>query len=256
MLVGHFAAGLLAKRAAPKTSLGTLILGAMLADCLAAVFLIAGVEHWRMVPGERGIRSVDLYDIAISHSLATGILWGALLAAIVGQARFLKKRERRPPRPPGPLSADSTDGLRARRSLRGRPTWGAWAIFIVCISHWFLDVASHLPDMPLAPGFGLKLGLGLWTSLPATIAVEGSMWAVALFLYARVTRSRSRVLAVVFWIVVVLLTAIWIANFFAPPVPADGSAVTGAPQSLVFFGLVIAWAYWMNRTRIPASAAV
>lgn len=72
MLVGHFTAGLLAKRAAPKTSLGTLILGAMLADCLAAAFLIVGLEHWRMVPGESGVRSVDLYDISLSHSLATG----------------------------------------------------------------------------------------------------------------------------------------------------------------------------------------
>lgn len=110
--------------------------------------------------------------------------------------------------------------------------------------------------MPLAPGIETRLGLGLWTSLPATVAVEGSMWAAALFVYARATHARSRGLAVVFWLVVALLTAIWIANFFAPPAPADASAVTGAAPSLIFFALVIAWAYWMNRTRIPASAAV
>ncbi len=42
MLVGHFAVGLVAKRVEPKTSLGTLVLTALLADFLWVIFLITG----------------------------------------------------------------------------------------------------------------------------------------------------------------------------------------------------------------------
>jgi hypothetical protein len=45
MLVGHFAVGIAAKRIAPKTSLGTLILATIAADVLAWVFILAGIEH-------------------------------------------------------------------------------------------------------------------------------------------------------------------------------------------------------------------
>jgi hypothetical protein len=46
----------------------------MLPDFLGFVFILAGLEHWRMVPGGRGIDSVQLYDISLSHSLATDVL--------------------------------------------------------------------------------------------------------------------------------------------------------------------------------------
>jgi len=47
---------------------------------------------------------------------------------------------------------------------------GAMVFAFGVLSHWFLDFVTHRPDMPLCPG-GLKLGLGLWSSLPATVAV-------------------------------------------------------------------------------------
>ena len=82
VLVGHFAMGLLGKRAAPQISLGTVTVAAMLADLLGMVFIIAGLEHWRMIPGTPGIESVELYDIPLSHSLAMDVVWGALFGAV------------------------------------------------------------------------------------------------------------------------------------------------------------------------------
>ncbi len=38
-------------------------------------------------------------------------------------------------------------------------------------SHWFLDVFVHRPDMPVLPR-GPYVGLGLWGSLPLTVAAE------------------------------------------------------------------------------------
>ena len=45
MFIGHFGVALAAKRVAPKTSLGTLILAAQFLDFLWPVFLLLGIEH-------------------------------------------------------------------------------------------------------------------------------------------------------------------------------------------------------------------
>jgi hypothetical protein len=57
MLVGHFAVALAAKRLDSRLSLGTLVLGAMLADLLWSVFMITGVERVRFKAG-RGSRQL------------------------------------------------------------------------------------------------------------------------------------------------------------------------------------------------------
>jgi hypothetical protein len=217
MLVGHFAIGLIGKRAAPHASLGTLTLASMLPDLLGFVFIIAGLEHWRMVPGGRGIDSVELYDIGLSHSLLMDLLWGVLFAG----------------------------GYFWRKSYCN----GALMLFAAVISHWVLDFISHRPDMPLAPGLAQVYGLGLWTSLPWTLAVEGGLWLASLIVYVQMTRAKTRTSIIVFWFVVVLLTASWVSNFTASAPPSAQSPVSGSIVALVFFFLMIAWAFWMNHVR-------
>src|SRR6185369_10724372 len=51
---------------------------------------------------------------------------------------------------------------------------------------------AHRPDMPLAPGAGAKLGLGLWSSIPATIVVELLMLTAGAWVYFAATRPRDR----------------------------------------------------------------
>lgn len=223
MLVGHFAIGLIGKRAAPQVSLGTLILASMLPDMLGFVFLMTGQEHWRMVPGGRGITSVELYDIGLSHSLAMGVIWALLLAAVYGWSRRYRA--------------------------------GVMMLAIVVLSHWVLDFISHRPDMPLVPGGSQVYGLGLWTSLPWTLAIEGGLWLVSLIVYLRLTRARHRAGVYMFWLVVVLLTASWISNFTVAPPPVSQSPVSASIVALVFFSLMIAWAFWMNRLRPVAGQA-
>ena len=218
MHVGHFAVGLLAKRVEPKLSLGTLVLAAMLSDFLWAIFLFAGIEHVRFKPGRGAANYADAYDIAYSHSLLMDAVWGALLAA----AYFLRRRYPR----------------------------GALVLFIAVVSHWLLDVLAHRPDMSLAPGTDSFFGLGLWTSIPATLIVEGGLWLLAIIFYARATRPRNRWGVYAFWIVIALLTLAWYNNITGPPPP---SARVAGISSLIYFSLVVAWAYWMNRLR-PAQA--
>jgi hypothetical protein len=217
MLVGHVAVSMLAKRIEPKISLGTAALAAMLADFLVFLFLIAGIEHFDPVPNATLNRFIGR-DIAYSHSLLMCAVWGALFAA----AYFLRRRYAR----------------------------GAWILFAAVLSHWFLDAISHRADMPLSPGIGHVVGLGLWNSMPATLIVEGGFWLVGVILYARATRPTSRIAVFAFWIGVVLITLTWHRNISAG---VDPDPVRAGIGGLIFFSLLVAWAYWMNRLR-PAQA--
>jgi membrane-bound metal-dependent hydrolase YbcI (DUF457 family) len=213
MFVGHLAVGLIAKRVEPKVSLGTWMLAVMLADLLVFPLLILGIEHFDVVPGVSSNRVVGR-DIVYSHSLLMGAVWATLFAALY----FLRRRYPR----------------------------GAYLLFLAVLSHWLLDVLSHRPDMPLAPGAQTVLGLGLWNSVPATLIVEGGFWLLAIIIYVRATEAKKRSGVYAFWPVIALLTLMWYGNIRAGMEP---NAVKAGVGGLVVFSLVVAWAYWMNRAR-------
>src|SRR3974377_1043716 len=159
MLVGHLAVGFAAKRFEPKISLGTLVLAVMMVDFLWCIFMIKGIERVQFKTGRGTANYVDASNIAMSHSLLMDAIWAALFAA----AYFLRRRYSR----------------------------GAWVVFVAVLSHWLLDFVSHRPDMPLAPGVSRYFGLGLWTSIPATIVVEGGFWLLAIILYVPAPSPRG-----------------------------------------------------------------
>jgi membrane-bound metal-dependent hydrolase YbcI (DUF457 family) len=220
MLVGHFGVSLAAKRVAPKASLGTLMLASILPDLLAWALFLAGIEHARIHPGITRTNSLEMYDIAISHSLATAALWGAFLAA----AYFLWRRYFR----------------------------ASWVILGIVLSHWLLDFLSHRPDMPLAPGVHHYFGLGLYNSPAGILLVEGLIWLGGIIVYARTTRARKRAGAWLFWSVVVLLTALWLATLggSAPP-----DLRRAGISSLIFFSIVVLWAYFVDSQRSASPQA-
>jgi hypothetical protein len=213
MHVGHFAVGLLAKRVEPKISLGTFVLAGMLADFLWVIFLITGIEHVEFKPGLGAANYVASMDVPWSHSLLMDVIWGALFAA----AYFLRRRYPR----------------------------GAWVLLAAVLSHWLLDFVSLTSS--IAPGAHKEFGLRLWTSLPATIIVEGGFWLVAVIIYARSTRPKNRLGTYVFSIGIALLTLSWYRNITGPPPP---SALAAGASSLIYFSLTVAWAYWVNRLRL------
>jgi hypothetical protein len=212
MLVGHVATGLLLKRLHPRLPLGAAVAAALLADLLAFALIIAGVEQVHFGTARGAGHYFTGVNIAYSHSLAGGVALGLLLGLIV-------------------------------RAL-GRDTRAAWLLGAGVLSHWPLDVLSHRPDMPLAPGLPWAFGLGLWTSVPATLLVEGGLWALALALYVRGSRARSRGSLFAFWSGAALATLIWFGNIAGPP-PANPA--TAPMASLVVFMLVVGWAYWIDR---------
>ena len=213
MFIGHIAVALGAKKAAPKVSLGTLIIAAQFVDLLWPVFLLIGLEHVRIDPGNTAFTPLDFYDYPISHSLVTGIGW-AILFGIVYFA--------------------------ARRSYRNA------LILAGCVlSHWLLDFVSHRPDMPVVPGMNLYLGLGLWYSVPATILVEGGLFAAGVYIYVRSTRAKDKTGMYAFWSFILFLLLAWVGNMIGGAPPSVSAIAWGAQATW----LLVLWAYWLDRHR-------
>jgi hypothetical protein len=209
MFIGHFALGLAAKRAAPRVSLGLLFGAAQLADLLWPVLLAAGLEQVRIDPGNTAFTPLDFVSYPYSHSLVLLAVWGVALAAL------------------------------SRPFARGRHVFAI--VFALVVSHWVLDVITHRPDMPLYPG-GAKFGLGLWNSIPATVAIEVPMFAAGLWIYTSVTHPRDRIGKWAFSSLVVTLLLIYVANIFSPPPPSVTALTTVAMIGGALFTLWSGWA--------------
>ena len=65
MILGHYGLALAGKRAAPNTSLGTLILAAQWSDELWPILLLLGVERVRIVPNAPTNKQLDFISYRI-----------------------------------------------------------------------------------------------------------------------------------------------------------------------------------------------
>ena len=218
MFIGHFAVAFAAKKVAPRASLGTLVLAAAFLDVVWPVLVLAGIERFRIVPGFTAVNPFDFVYYPWSHSLLMTLAWSLLFAF----AYFAVKGDR----------------------------VGAVWVGIAVASHWVLDFVSHRPDMPLYPGGSQKLGLSLWQSLPATFTVEGLMFAAGIAVYARSTRSKDRIGAVAWWVMVGLLLALYVPGPWASPPPSENAVAILGIVALAIFG---PWAYWIDRHRASAN---
>jgi len=214
VFLGHYALGFGAKKLTPYTSLGTLLLGAELVDLLWPTFLMLGVETVRVAPGITPVTPLDFTWYPWTHSLVMGAVWAGLFAALYA---FFRRYPR-----------------------------GATVLAALVLSHWLLDVISHRPDMPIWPGGGPTIGLGLWYSLPATLVVEGVLFSLGIWIYATNTEPVDTVGRYSFPAFVITLAAVYLASVFGPPPPsASAIAVVGQGQ-----WLLVMWGYWLDRHRV------
>jgi len=203
MGIGHVAVGFAAKRWAPRLSLGVLVLAAVFSDLLWSVFLLAGIEHARVVPGIAAI-PLQLYDYPFSHSLVAHLGWAAAFAAVI---------------------------FAVTRSGRG-----ALVVALAVLSHWVLDAFSHLPDMPVLP-HGPYVGLGLWRSTGASVLIEMALFSMGLASYVGATRSVSAGGAWGLNGLTVLFFASNVLAYFGPP-PSSNVKVLAAGNLLL---LLVIW---------------
>jgi len=216
MFVGHLGVGFMGKRAYPRPSLATYFVATELPDFLWSLFVLAGWEQVLITPGETVVTPLQFVRYPYSHSLVAVAAWGALLGGLYWAFR-----------------RDRAGGL--------------WLGALV-VSHWILDVVSHRPDVPLSPGSGAVLGLGLWNSRVATLLVEGGVFALGVWLYARgapASDSRGR------WGLVVLVALVsvpWLASLGGTPPPAVTAVVAA---NLLGGSVTVLLAWWVDRHRRP-----
>ncbi len=220
MFLGHFGVGFGAKAAAPRTSLGTLFLAAQFIDLMWPTLLLLGVEQVEISPGITRVTPLDFTEYPYSHSLLAVVVWSLLFGAVY----FLLRRYPR----------------------------GAWVCGAAVVSHWVLDFAAHRPDLPLTPGDSVRVGLGLWNSLPATLAVELLIFAVGVGLYCRTTQPTDRIGSYGLWALVAFLLLVYLGNVFGQP-PPNVTALAWVGQAQ---WLLVVWGYWIDRHRTtpPKSA--
>jgi hypothetical protein len=219
MFIGHFAVGFAAKKAAPAVSLGSLFLACQLADLVWPTLVLAGIERVEVRPGVTVVTPLDFVHYPWSHSLVALLVWGAAL------------------------------GLTYR--LLRRSAWTAPLVLgALVLSHWVLDFVSHRPDMPLTLTGPERLGLGLWSSLPATMIVELLLFALGVALYQRATAPKDRTGSYAFAGLVAFLLIVYFASLFGPP-PPNAAAVAWSAQAM---WLLVAWGYWIDRHRLPRQA--
>ena len=213
MFIGHFGLAFAAKRAAPRTSLGTTFVAAQLADLFWPIFLLVGVEQVQIAPkGQNPFLTLDFVRYPWSHSLATELVAGAALGALY----FALTRYRA----------------------------GAIIVALLVPSHWLLDLVVHVPDLPTYPGGVARFGFGLWRNPVATVIVELIVYVGGVMIYARTTQARDRIGRYGLWALAALLLALYAASFGPPPPSVKALAWT----ALIGWPL---WAFpwWVDRHR-------
>ena len=213
MVIGHYAVGMVAKRYAPRTSLGTMIAAGAALDLIWPVFVLLGIEIVTITPGVTAVTPLTFVSYPWSHSLLMSAVWGALFAGFYFVAR--------------------------------RYTAGTIAVAALVVSHWVLDWLMHVPDLPLVPWGGPREGLGLWHSLPLSMAAELMVFAAGVATYLRSTRARDSEGA---WglagMILFMLLIYAFALFGSPPPSATVVAWSDMGQ-----WLVVALAAWVDSHR-------
>lgn len=210
MFIGHWSASLVAATHPKAPRLGTLMVGAQLIDWGFFGLMLVGAEKMRLDPQASVMNPMDLYQMPYTHSLLGACLWGLALALFV------------------------------RITMRD---WTAAMIgFAVVVSHWWLDLLVHVPDLTIA-GSPPKLGLGLWNHPAIEMPLEIALVVGSLFLYAR-----NRGFALFHPRVMILLATMLVlqaVNWFGPVATEVTASI---PLTALFaFGLVTLIAVWMDK---------
>lgn len=213
MFIGHFAAGFAAKKINSKPSLGTYFLAAQFLDLLWPTLLLLGVEKAAISTDPANPIPLSFTDYPVSHSLLAVLGWGLL----IGFGYFLFSKNKK----------------------------GAVVVGLLVISHWFLDLLVHIPDLPLYPG-GVKTGFGLWHQPWLVLALELVAFGGGVFLYYKTTITKNKTGRYALMGLIAFLLIVHIGNAFGPP-PESISAVAWVGELQWLF---VIWAYWVDRNRM------
>jgi hypothetical protein len=222
VFVGHYGVSYASKRADWNVPLWALFLSVQFLDVLWGIFVLAGLERVRITPGITATNPLDLYYMPYTHSLIGAIVW-----SIVAGLLYWRWRGHR------------------------EGGHGSLIVGLAVLSHWFLDLIVHRPDLPLV-GDRFKVGLGLWNQPAVAFALEAVILTAGLWLYLRSSERISRLGTTGPLAFVALMLAVQAMTFFgAPPSSPTGAAVTALAAYFVLAGM----AGWLETRRRPLPIA-
>jgi hypothetical protein len=217
MFVGHYAASLALKKVEKKASLGLLFLAVQFADILFSTFVLLGIERFNIVERFTQSTHFELEYMPYTHSLLASFLWAGF---IYGVFRIISPRN---------------------KSI-------ALVIGIAVLSHWFLDLIVHTPDLPLWSDASIKLGFGLWNNAVATYVLEAILLVGGLWLYLRSSTAASSIGKYGIYVFAVVLLLINAVNIFGP-LTGDNKVVF-AIIALAMYFIFAGVAFWLDGKRI------
>jgi hypothetical protein len=216
MFVGHYAVGLALKGIEKKASLGLLFLAVQFVDIFFFPFVLLGIERVNIIENFTQSTHFELEYMPYTHSLLASFLCAVFIYIFF---RIVSPRS---------------------RSV-------ALVMGIAVLSHWFLDLIVHTPDLPIWSDSSKKLGLGLWNNAIATYALEAALLATGLWLYLRSTTATSSIgkYGMVCFVVILLLVNTY--NIFGPPFGDSKESL--AISALVMYFIFAGVGHWLDGKR-------
>jgi membrane-bound metal-dependent hydrolase YbcI (DUF457 family) len=215
MFIGHFAPAMVAATHPKAPGLGTLFVAGQLLDFGFFGLALADMENFRITPGITKMVPLDLYHMPYTHSLLGSAVWAVGFALLVWLFT----------------------GNRIGAMIGG----------LVVLSHWFLDLLVHAPDLTLA-GSPPKLGFGLWDYPLIEMPLELAITFGALAFFVARTRPIAPSSKFVLVLLAILLAVFQAVNWFAPEPEAAtrGMMIT----ALIAFMVATVAAFLVGKTRM------
>jgi hypothetical protein len=204
MFIGHYGPAFAAKAPVKAIPLWLLFIAVQWLDVCWSALILMGIEKGRIVPGFTEGSPLDLYYMPYTH----GLIGALVLSLVFGTIALLFVRDRR---------------IAVIAVVAG-------AVF----SHWLLDLAVHMPDLPLFDN-SAKVGFGLWRWLWISLPLELVTLLAGAVIYARAIPSKTRLGDVWLWIFVGAMCAIELYAAFGP---APATPAAEAQTALLAYGLM------------------
>jgi hypothetical protein len=214
MFIGHYGVSFAVKSADKSIPLWVVFIAVQLLDVFWGVFVLAGIEKVRIVPGFTATNPLDLYYMPYTHSLIGTLFWSVI-------------------------------GIAAYKVARKSTTASSLLVGIAVFSHWVLDLVVHRPDLALYDDT-YKIGLGLWNFPAIAFGLEIILLFGGMFLYLRSTTAVSAIGKYGMLVFGLVLIAVQTYVFFGePPSSASATAITALIAYFAFAGI----AFWLERQR-------
>ncbi len=220
MFIGHYGVGFALKKADKNISLGLLLFASQFVDIVWGLLLLSGIERVNIVPGITAANPLDFVYYPYTHSLAATVFWTASIYLVF---RIL------------PVKWGSSENR------------AAFVMAAAVVSHFFLDLLVHIPDLPLLGDDSYKLGFGLWNHPMLAYVVEGCIFLAGVWMYLKCTTGKTFAGKYGIIIFAGFLLVLNLLNLFAPPPPSPTVlAAFGLGYHVLFSGV----AYWIDNKRI------